>query len=191
MLRVIICDDDMVVLKKLNSLVVGIFKLLEEKVLIHAYANAENISDKLLSSCDIALLDIDFSSTIYNGMDLARKLRRIRKDAIIIFITNYIEYAPEGYEVQAFRYILKRDLDKVLQSIFIKAIAQVHDSRETIKIRVDGEFIDLRLDDILFWEVQQHYITVHVIKDSTGRIKNIVFMHPCQSMKNSWKHEDF
>ncbi len=70
----------------------------------------EEISTQILSSADIAFLDVDYSGKNYNGMDIARKLRSLRKDTVIIFVTNFIEYAPEGYEVQAFRYILKREI---------------------------------------------------------------------------------
>lgn len=178
MLRVIICDDDNEDLNNLKSLVRDILGKMEEKAKIHTFTNAEDISDQLLSSCDIALLDINYSNALFNGMDLARRLRRIRKDAIIIFVTNYPEYAIEGYEVEAFRYILKRDLEREFHSIFRKAIELINSMRKTIKIRVDGEIIDLNLDDILFWEVQQHYITVHVKKDTNGRIVKYSFYAP-------------
>ena len=39
-----------------------------------------------------------------NGIELARKLRAENGNIVIIFITNFIQYAPEGFEVQAFRY---------------------------------------------------------------------------------------
>lgn len=54
---------------------------------------------------DIALLDIDMGET--NGIELAKKLRAENENIVIIFITNFIQYAPEGFEVQAFRYLLK------------------------------------------------------------------------------------
>ena len=40
-------------------------------------------------------LDIDMGDV--NGIALARQIRTIRKDAVLIFVTNYGEYAAEGY----------------------------------------------------------------------------------------------
>lgn len=35
-------------------------------------------------------------------------------EAVLIFVTNFSEYAPEGYEVDAFRYLAKSELEKKL-----------------------------------------------------------------------------
>lgn len=169
MLRVIVCDDDCVLLEKILETVRIIFDQLDIKVKLHAYPDADQISPQILSSADIVLLDIDFPNSKCSGMDIARMLRENRKDSVIIFITNFIEYAPEGYEVQAFRYILKRDLDTELAPYIHQAIEQICTTKETIKIQVNGEIIDLLLDDILFWEVQQHNVTVHVKRDTYGK----------------------
>ena len=35
-----------------------------------------------------------------DGLTLARRLRAARPDAVIVFVTNFVQYAPEGYEDQ-------------------------------------------------------------------------------------------
>ena len=45
-----------------------------------------------------------------NGVDLARRLHELRPDMLLIFVTNYVEYSLQGYEVQAFRYLLKAEM---------------------------------------------------------------------------------
>lgn len=131
---------------------------------IYAYTDAETISKQIMASCDIALLDIDFGKSDQNGMDLARKLRTLRADAVIIFITNYIEYAPEGYEVQAFRYLLKRQLDTELAHCIELAVKHMKVHTETFRIQISGEILNLPLEDILYFEVQQHTVTLFVQK---------------------------
>lgn len=131
---------------------------------IYAYTDANTISKQIMASCDIALLDIDFGKSDQNGMDLARQLRTLRADAVIIFITNYIEYAPEGYEVQAFRYLLKRQLDTELPHCIELAVKYMKFHTETFKIQISGEILNLPLEDILYFEVQQHTVTLFVQK---------------------------
>lgn len=169
MVRVILCDDDDAACHRIEAEITEIFQYLDVKVKIHSYFDTDLLSDQILSSCDIALLDVNFGNASCNGVDIARRLRKFRKDTVIIFITNYIEYAPEGYEVQAFRYILKRNLAKDLRPYMHQAIEKIRSARETVKISVNGEIIDLAVDDILFFEVQQHSVTVHIRKDSSGR----------------------
>lgn len=152
MLQVVICDDDIAILDTMKASVEKILFESDIRAKVLAFSDAARISNPILSGCDIAFLDIDFENKAYNGMDMARKIRALRKDTIIIFVTNFIEYAPEGYEVQAFRYILKRDLDTDLKPILLLALKQLN--KESLVIQVNGEVIKLKLDDILYLEVQ-------------------------------------
>ena len=192
MLRILICDDDIIVLNKMKTLVEDIFQSMEMKVKINIYSDPAQISNQILSSCDIALLDIDFENPKYNGMDIARSLRVVRKDSIIIFITNFIEYAPEGYEVQAFRYVLKRELDSELAECILLAIEQLQLRNECFKIQVNGEIIDLPLESILYMEVHQHSITAYIRKDQTGKnIKTYSFYASLSDLENSLASHGF
>ena len=158
MLRILICDDDANMIAAMQSTTESVLKEANVKARILTFPDAASISEQILSNCDIALLDIDFDGAAYNGMDIARKIRALGVDTVIIFVTNFIEYAPAGYEVRAFRYILKRDLNADLKAILPLALKQLN--QETLPIQVNGEIIKVPLDDILYLEVQQHNVTV-------------------------------
>lgn len=158
MLSILICDDDDGMIDTMRSIVESVLQKSGKKTRIHTCTDASLVSDQLLSGCDIALLDIDLEEASYNGMDVARRMRTLRSDTVIIFVTNFIEYAPEGYEVQAFRYILKRDLHTDLKAVLPLALKQLN--QETLPIQLSGEIIRVPLDDILYLEVQQHNVTV-------------------------------
>lgn len=53
----------------------------------------------------IIFLDIDMP--YLNGMETARKLREKDKSVLIVFVTNLASYAIDGYQVQAFDFVLK------------------------------------------------------------------------------------
>ena len=167
MLSILICDDDTTMIATMRALTEGVLKEINKKARIHTFTNVTSISEQILSDCDVALLDIDFDGAGYNGMAVARKIRSLRSDTVIIFVTNFIEYAPEGYEVQAFRYILKRDLKADLQAILPLALKRLN--QETLPIQVNGEIIKVPLDDILYIEVQQHNVTVVTRKLTSER----------------------
>lgn len=165
MYRILICDDDTEPLERMREQVEAVFSKMGIKAKVHTYSDPQSISDQILSSCDLVFLDIDFSNSQYNGLDVARRIRRFRNDTIIIFVTNFIEYAPEGYEVQAFRYILKKDFEYELEPYICQALAQLQSHKEKFKIQVNGEIIDILLEDILYFEVQQHNVTAYVLWD--------------------------
>lgn len=167
MLSILICDDDISVIDTMKKILEEVLREEDKKAKIYTFTDAVSVSDQMLSICDIALLDVDFYGASYNGMDIARRLRSLRSDTIIIFVTNFIEYAPEGYEVQAFRYILKRNLQADLKGVLPLALKRLH--QETLPIQVNGEIIKIPLDDILFLEVQQHNVTVVTQKLTSER----------------------
>ena len=124
MISIVVCDDQNTFLEHLVDGIETTLDWLNEKAKVYSFAQVEHIPNSILSGCDIALLDIDFESGHYNSIDLARKIRAVRKDAVIIFVTNYIEYTPEGYEVNAFRYLLKSELTRKLPVYIAEALAQ-------------------------------------------------------------------
>lgn len=167
MVSILICDDDIIMLNRIKSVIELVLADTKTKARIHAFSDAEQISDQILSGCDIALLDIDFDKANYNGMDVARRLRTLRSDTVIIFVTNFIEYAPEGYEVQAFRYVLKKDIPEDLVASFLLALKQIN--KETLRIKVNGEIINIPCIDVLYLEVRQHCVTAYVQKSVTDK----------------------
>lgn len=192
MIRVLICDDDPDFLQYLYEEIDAVLRASEIRYKLHRFQYMEQISDQMLSSCDIAFLDVDYNARSYTGMDIARKLRAFRKDAIILFVTNFIEYAPEGYEVQAFRYILKRNLKGELAPYIRQAIAQLNTSRETVKIQISGEFIDLPIEDVLYMEVLQHNVTLYVRKGGGGScVKSYVVYSSLSEMEEQLSQRGF
>ncbi len=161
MISIIICDDDAGFAARLKDLLHQTLQTENRRARIHIFDAMETISAYMLSGCDLAFLDIDFDRKRYTGIDIARKLRQYRKDAVIIFITNYLEYAPEGYEVGAFRYVLKSEVEKKLPLYLPEALAQLETQQEVLKIQNYGERIDIPLPQILYLESQQHTVTIH------------------------------
>lgn len=59
------------------------------------------------------------------GLELARKIQKYYADATIIFVTDYVQYSPGAFEVNAFRYIMKRDLHEKLPMALKKMIPRL------------------------------------------------------------------
>lgn len=164
MLQILICDDDSTFLANIKPIVENTLRDLSVTAKLHICTNMEQMGEDTLASCDIALLDIDFDQNQYNGLDIAHKLRKLRQDAVIIFITNYIEYAPQGYEVRAFRYLLKKDVGQKLTEYLSLAMEALAASGETLEINIYGEWISLRLREIRYIESQLRMVEVHMGK---------------------------
>ena len=91
MLSVLICDDDINMLDRLKQETKHILTANCIEAEVTAHCCIDELGNDELINCDIALLDIDFENSKKSGMDIARAIRAVREDAVIIFVTNYIE----------------------------------------------------------------------------------------------------
>ena len=156
--NIILCDDDPVFLRELHSEIDRTYTRLNMKATIWDFQSPQDLSAEQFATCDIAFLDIDFEREDCNGIDVARRLRQVNGRALILFVTNYIDYAPEGFEVQAFRYILKRDMGEVLERYILQAMETMSESKEYLQLREKEQRIDLPLEQISYLEVLDHYV---------------------------------
>lgn len=167
MLQLILCDDDKQFLEEAYREISRYSEQSNYKIKINKFSCMEEISNYFISICDIAVLDVDFAGKTYTGIDIARKIRKERPGAVILFLTNYIEFAPEGYEVQAFRYLLKKDIKNKMNKYLREAIHHLDFSRKTIKIQAEGEIADLLVEDITYIESLQHQIQIWLHPQNT------------------------
>ena len=96
-----------------------------------------------------------------NGIALARQMRTIRKDAVLIFVTNYGEYAAEGYEVSAFRFLPKLQLAEKLPDYFRQALAACRSRTRTLNVLCDGEGTNIVLDELVYVETAERMLIFH------------------------------
>ena len=162
MINILICDDDKHFTAQLKNSIGISVNSLKIRAKIYAFNDAADIGTEILKSCDIAFFDIDFEGKNYSGLDIARNLRSIGSDAVIIFVTNYLEYAPAGYEVRAFRYILKNEFPQKLDQSILELLTHIRETKSDIKIQIGGEIISLLLQDILFIEAMGHTVIYHL-----------------------------
>lgn len=107
-MNIVICDDDMDFATTLESQIRSYAAYNDFEVNIQTFYSAKTLLSADLFNCDALFLDIDMPEI--TGLEAAQLLRADHPDLILIFITGWIEYAPAGYRVNAFRYLLKKDL---------------------------------------------------------------------------------
>ena len=191
MIKVIICDDDFSFAAQLRKDVREILKCLGHAAQIEVFQYPEEIPDPLLSHCDIAFLDIDFKGKNYTGIDIARIIRNNCNNAVIIFVTNYPQYAPEGYEVQAFRYLLKGELVLKLKAYLIQAVKHLDTTKQALNINVLGEIITIPLEEIGYIEAQLRMVDIHMIKEAPKCAAKYSFYSTISSLEESLEPKGF
>ena len=191
MIQIIICDDNEVFLEKLRSQIHTLLKKDSINSVVYAYSCAEDIPVSQMSEADILFLDIDFSNKKYTGIDIAKKVRSVNNNAVIVFVTNYIEYAPEGYEVQAFRYLLKSDIDSKLERCIHQILEKMQSVQETVLFNANGETLDLPLSDILYIESQAHTAVIFLQAPGSNKVKEYRLYASLTSLEQQLEDKGF
>lgn len=111
---------------------------------------------------EVIFLDIDMDEI--DGMKLARKIRENDSKLPIVFLTNRKEYVFEGYEVNAYRYLLKPINENKITEVFDKIIKLYEKEKRYLIEKQDGEFVKIPLEDIIYLEANGHYININTVK---------------------------
>ena len=120
-----------------------------------------------LSGADALFLDIEIPGL--SGLEAARRIRGSHPDLLIVFVTSYIQYAPAGYEVRAFRYLLKRDLDLQLPRCLADIQAVVASARQEVRIHTPDRERALPLRTIVYAEgTAKRHVVLHLYASGQG-----------------------
>ncbi|MBO3444218.1 LytTR family DNA-binding domain-containing protein [Clostridium sp. CCUG 7971] len=161
MKKIVLCEDELSQQKLIKGYIEKIFESRNEEYELLIYSNGESLIKDYPKNVDIFLLDIQLEEI--DGMDLARKIRTMYdKNVEIIFTTSLIDYVQEGYEVRAYRYLLKPikldDLERHLISCFNEI--ERNKGKELI-LSSKTEIFKINTADIYYIEVLKREITIH------------------------------
>lgn len=165
--RFALCDDEPTELAFLERIVLRWADTNSFAVSISGYSSAEAFlfqyaEDKTF---DILLLDIEMGKM--SGVELARKVRAENKAIQIVFITGYMEYIADGYEVEALHYLIKHVTERKLLEVLDRAAEKLGHNEKALILNLGAESVRVPLYKIRYLEVQRNYVTVHAAEDYT------------------------
>ena len=158
-MRIAICEDEKVVLDFESSLVTKWAAGSGCPLELDTYISAEQFLFESEDKAPYDLLIFDIQMKNMNGMELAKTLRRRGCDAVIIFITGVPDYAIEGYEVGAVRYILKPVKPEVLKDLLDAAFTERQKKAEDYFVLGQGADLErIPFEKIVYIEARGHYV---------------------------------
>lgn len=111
----------------------------------------------------ICFLDISLEEEETSGLDVAKKLRARHYTGELIFLTSYREYVFEGYNVNAFNFLLK-PLSLELLTPVMNALAEKY-SDHYYTIKSSTNYINIPYHDIIAISASLHDITITTTKE--------------------------
>lgn len=125
------------------------------------------------------LIRLDISMAGMDGFTLARQIRKTDTNIRIVFLTSDPSHVFDGYEIEAWRYLMKPLSEAKLYEMLDTLVTELADREEPyVLLEVAGESIKVEQRQILYVEVDGHYTTVHcedrqlTIKESFSEVLN-------------------
>ena len=126
MLKLTLCDDDKTFLKELSDHIEAWMLDQGEHPLVCSFSSPYALTASVADGERFDLFVLDVEMPGMDGLETAKELRRWEPNAPLLFLTSHLKYAPEGYKVNALRYVSKLNWKSALPEALEKAAAEIH-----------------------------------------------------------------
>lgn len=133
----------------------------EEVCKVYTYESAMDLLFDLDLGKYFNLFFLDVEMPVRSGIEVAREIRKYYLEPVIVYITDYVEYSIEAYEVNAFRYIPKRVLDSKLPEALEHIIPKL--AAEKQRTYMITHYLDMEIlfhNEIYFLKKEGKYVGI-------------------------------
>ena len=173
--RIAVCDDEKIMLRQLSQYLTQIQDETGEQYDLSYFASSEELLEHMPKDVQVILLDISMGRM--TGMECARALRAKGCEAAIIFITNLVQYALRGYEVDAVSFLLKPVSYYDFSLKFKKALdIYLMNEERSFTVNAPGGLCRISTDKLMYVEIIKHRLHYHLIDgviEMTGVLSNV------------------
>lgn len=180
-MRIAYCEDERAQAALTEEMIEDWSERRGQECVIDVFSSAEQflfeLGEEELVPYDLLLLDISMEGM--DGFALARQIRKTDTNLRIVFLTSDASRVFDGYEIEAWRYLMKPLREAKLYEMLDTLVTELADSEASyILLEVAGERIKVEQRQILYVEVDGHYTTIYcedrqlTIKESFGEVLN-------------------
>lgn len=191
MINIGICEDELHYRVNIKDMLGDILSTYSINYKIYEFSSGEELLSNYPKDFDILIMDIQMK--IINGMDTARKIREFDQNLEIIFMTSFSEFMQEGYEVKAYRYILKPISERKISRNILPCINEIMKKKNNyLTINVKNYVDRIKIDSIVYIETDRPNILIYTndnkytTKMSISKIDKILREHGFFRCHNSY-----
>ena len=149
-MNIAICDDNPEDRSQLRDMLTPYNA--KEKLNIKEFSSGEELimSNEEEFIWDIVFLDIEMEGI--TGIETGKKLRKLWRDVIVIFVTSHINYVSDAFRQNAFQFFVKPVQDKEFRKDFERALRLWRNRHKQYVIKSGDKTYVIKYSDILYLE---------------------------------------
>jgi DNA-binding LytR/AlgR family response regulator len=181
-LKIAICDDDILACKVLQRIIEEICENIEYEYSIKVFPNGEAFIEDLKKSGNYNIVFLDIQMGAMNGIDVGKTIREVFFDekAIIIYITALKEYVFDVFDTRPMHFVVKPIIKEKVEAIFKKALLLNEEQKQVFKYKVGHHHCSILLSDILYFESLSRKIRIYTTSSMIefyGKMSDIIDMN--------------
>ena len=174
-MRIAICEDEIKIAEELKDEIVKMSKYISDKeVSVKIFTNSFGLLDYIESNkVDVIFMDIVLEKE--NGISLTADIQEKFKKVKIVFITGYINYVENVFDVKPFALLMKPITEERVRNMLVKlenAINGEEDNYITIENKEGIHTVEE--NSIIYVESDGRYI--NIFTQNSGKIRAIMTM---------------
>ncbi|MDM8323150.1 LytTR family DNA-binding domain-containing protein [Bifidobacterium pullorum] len=160
MITIALVDDDDADARVTASMIDRYFDGDASRYAVTRFADGDSLLRDYKASFDLMFLDVEMPGT--DGVTVARRLRVVDDQTVLVFTTKMAQYAVEGYDVDAIGYLIK-PLNYYAFAIKMRKAEDIVARRRsvTVPLTVGSETVFVPSADIRYVEVLDHALLYH------------------------------
>lgn len=147
-MRIAICDDEPRVAERISQFLELYF---QENCIIDIFYSGTKFKDNM-KGFQIIFLDIDMGDV--NGIELAKSIRAVDMQVLIVFVTNHAEYTHHAFSVHAFDYLIKPVAQEQIFHVLdeIKVYREEDKQVKSVSLKGKEGLVRLQINQINYFE---------------------------------------
>lgn len=96
---------------------------------IFSFSDAEEVVENISQGVEYDILITDIELSGMSGLELGKLVCRKLHRCYLVFLTSHSEFAVESYQLEAYQYILKKEMEERLPSVTERLVEKVKKER--------------------------------------------------------------
>lgn len=200
MINAAICDDVVATTGKIETMLQNIAKRNFIPIDTDVFWEGGHLvaSVEMGNSFDIIFLDVEMGEE--DGITVARRIRKIDKKVLIVYVTSHENYMLESFEIRPFRFLVKPVSEEQMEHCFQAACEDISSTDSYFRYSYQRISHKIPIREILYFESNRRKVKIVTEKENFelyGKLNDIeksleqsksVFLRVHQSFLVNYKH---
>jgi DNA-binding LytR/AlgR family response regulator len=167
MIKVAICDDENEVINQIEKILLKESEINHILIDIEVFYSGEILENAILNRAQYDLLFLDIHMNGKNGITVARDIRKVDENLLIVYVSGYERYLMELFRLDVFDFIKKPIHYDSFVKTFLAAYHRICSKKIYFSFQYKNELHKVLCSEIIYFESNGRQIQIYMKNGET------------------------